>query len=544
MDNGLPVVYLADMNRRSFLRQSLASAIVAASTPAGVFAKPGGKQAHSEVDAAPVFSTKTASWQAAYDKALGILRKNVQVLPRFAQPVLIEGSDYAGIWQECGPMEALIYRNFCPDVARNSHMVFFDLQRSDGQIPANNKRSETGFGQIQMVVPIAATAWELARATGDEELLRRAYDACSRWDAWLMRYRNTRGTGLVEGFCAYDTGMDHSPRWAGLPNQCPNADAMICPPVATLPRLCPDLSATVYGARVALSEMAKALGDDSAAGQWKERAEHIRRLILSKLYDPEDAAFYDLDVHNHFVKVRSCVLTRVCGEHVVDQRLFDELWTRQIHNPGAFWPPFPFPSIAIDDLSFVRPIPRNSWGGASQALTALRAGRWMDHYGRAAESSTMMDQWCSAILRDATFRQQIDPVSGDFTAGDKPGYSPTALVMMDFTWRLAGVREESEELHWNVRPIHPASNAARFHLRTDGGRDVEMRYEGGGASLRLDGAALAHIDGGTARLVTDKSGKVIRLVSISETAQRVTFRSAGRPPREFTLHANERVELV
>ena len=77
------------------------------------------------------------------------------------------------------------------------------ISRGTGQLPANNKVSETGFGQIQMVVPIAATAWELARSTGDDELLNTAYRACSAWDAWLIGHRNTRGTGLIEGFCTY-----------------------------------------------------------------------------------------------------------------------------------------------------------------------------------------------------------------------------------------------------------------------------------------------------------------------------------------------------
>src|ERR1019366_4544626 len=49
----------------------------------------------------------------------------------------------------------------------------------------------------------------------------------------------------------------------------------------------------------------------------------------------------------------------------------------QAHNPKAFWSPFPLPSLAMDDPLFVRSIPPNSWGGASQALTALRAPRWM-----------------------------------------------------------------------------------------------------------------------------------------------------------------------
>jgi len=204
----------------------------------------------------PHFVTADRSWQSTYDKALAVLAGNVQLLPRFDAPLLIEGAEYPGIWQECGPHEALVYRHFRPDVARNSHLVFFALQRPDGQLPACHKRSETGFGQIQMVVPIAATAWELAKETGNEELLQKAYDACSRWDEWLMRYRNTRGTGLVEGFCTYDTGHDNSPRWNGVPNRCPDADARKYPLLPGMPRLCPDLSATVFGARRALSASA------------------------------------------------------------------------------------------------------------------------------------------------------------------------------------------------------------------------------------------------------------------------------------------------
>jgi hypothetical protein len=487
----------------------------------------------------PEFRTTNSRWQAAYDSALRVLAGNVRVLPRYDKPVLIEGANYAGIWQECGPHEALAYRKFAPDIARNSHLVFFALQRPDGQIPANNKFSETGFGQIQMVVPIAATAWELARATGDDELLHIAYQACSSWDEWLMRYRNTRASGLVEGFCTYDTGHDNSPRWAGIPPQCPDKDAKRFPPILTLPRLCPDLSATVYGARIALAAMAKAIGRISEADKWTESAHNIRDLILSRLYVEDDAAFYDVDAQGRFVRIRCDILSRICGEHIPDQRLFDSLWARQIHDPKAFWAPYGLPSVALDDPLFVRPIPRNSWGGASQALTALRAGRWFEHYGRSAEFASMMDRWCEAIQQDLTFRQQLDPLDGKFTDGET-GYSPAALVMVDYTWRLAGVREEGDSLEWNVRPGHWAARSAVFRMRTDAGRTAEMKYDSRGAELRLSGRAIARIEG-VARLITDGSGVPKELVGIDERPQPVRgtgFRLSVR------LAPNQRVGLA
>jgi hypothetical protein len=492
---------------------------------------------------APEFQTANKRWQETYDKALSLLAGNVQVMPRYDKPVLIEGSVYQGIWMECGPLEAFVYRRFRPDVARNSHMTFFALQRPDGQLPANNKLKEMGFGQIQMVVPIAATAWELARATGDDELLRSTYKACTAWDAWLMRFRNTRGTGLVEGFCTYDTGMDNSPRWAGVANQCPNKDAKQMPASPGLPRLCPDLSATVYGQRVALAAMASALGKKTDADRWTESAETVRKLILAKLYVAEDAAFYDLDAQDKFVRDRTVVLMRMCGEHVPDQALFDDLWTRQIHNPKAFWAPYPLPSAALDEPTFVRPIPRNSWGGSAQALTALRAARWFDHYGRAAQFATMMDRWCEAIQKDPGFRQQIDPVSGEFTQTDAPGYSPCALVMMDYTWRLAGVCEQPELLHWNVRPGHPAADAAHFRMRTDQGRETAMRYDAHGAAMTMGGRALGRIDGGAARLETDPNGVARAVVGISERPQKIVLRLTGRPARTMAIEPNQRINL-
>jgi hypothetical protein len=188
--------------------------------------------------------------------------------------------------------------------------------------------------------------------------------------------------------------------------------------------------------------MAEALGRPGEAERWRADAEKIRRLIIERLYSPEDAAFYDLDAQGKFVRVRSDVISRVLGEHVLqlsdagDRAIFEAVWTRQLHNPAAFWAPFPLTSIAQDDPTFVRPIPRNSWGGASQALTALRAPRWMSHYGKQAALDHLMRQWCDAIRRRSEFRQQVDPVSGVFTQPDPGGYSPAALVFLDFARRL------------------------------------------------------------------------------------------------------------
>ena len=48
-----------------------------------------------------------------------------------------------------------------------------------------------------------------------------------------------------------------------------------------------------------------------------------------------------------------------------------------------------------------------------------------------------MQQWCEAISRHTEFRQQMDPLTGDFTQADPSGYSPAALVFLDFARQLS-----------------------------------------------------------------------------------------------------------
>jgi hypothetical protein len=189
--------------------------------------------------------------------------------------------------------------------------------------------------------------------------------------------------------------------------------------------------------------MATALGKKDEAQKWTDDAEHIRALMLEKLWCEDDASFYDVGPDGKFVRIRSVANCRVLGEHVLrlnmarERRIFHAMWERQLHNSKAYWAQYPLPSIAMDDAKFVRPIPPNSWGGASQALTALRTLRWMGHYGKGrGELHLLMERWCQAIVRAGGFYQQMDPETGVFTKPDPGGYSPCALVFLHFAKRL------------------------------------------------------------------------------------------------------------
>jgi hypothetical protein len=156
----------------------------------------------------------------------------------------------------------------------------------------------------------------------------------------------------------------------------------------------------------------------------------------------------------------------------------------------------------------------------------------------------MMQQWCNAILRDPSFRQQLDPLIGEFTQSGSASYSPCALVLYDYTWRLAGIRRQNDELHWNVRPECPAAQNGVF--RSPVGRSnaiAELRYGPHSAELKIKNKTIAELDG-CVRLITDLKGRPQALVGTCTTVTTVRFHAPGHPRRRITLAPNERKSLT
>jgi len=527
------VALVHPQTRRAFLAQSAAGTLVAALKSASLHAA----DAHPSVPP-PVFRTDHAGLQSKYEDAIRGLRGNVVKVYRFPRPVLIEGGGYPGIWLECGPQEGLVNGVLDLDVARANHEVFFDLQRDDGYLPCWVHFGQMGSAQIQMVVPIAATAYELFERTRDEAFLVKAYTSCSRWDAWLRRYRNTRGTGLCEAFCGYDTGHDNTPRFKGLPWKCPANDARICPRAPGLPFLAPDLSATVFGGRIALAKMARALARTAEAGQWEERAEAIRKAILAHCFDPQDECFYDVDANHRFKRIKGDALTRVVGEHVVDQKLFERIYARHLHNPQEFWAPFPFPSIALNDPAFDHSLPDNSWGGASQALTALRAPRWMEHYGKPAALADLMERWVKALVASRGFKQQMNPWTGAFSTGDL--YSPAMLVLFDFVTRLYGIQVTANTIEWNCR-LPEGANSVEYSVPSPRG-SARLHANPVGTELRLGDRLVAQVEG-TARITTRLDGHALSFMGTCPKVSPVRVRYADGRRLEISLQPDAAVAV-
>lgn len=349
-------------------------------------------------------------------------------------PVLLAGACYNGLWLEHN-QDCLFACELLPEIAWESIKIIMDYQQSDGLLPYSLRFSpfKTGVSQLQTVYPFARCALEVARKLQRPEAEFAAiYDAGLRYDRWLNEFRNHNQLGLVEMFCAFDTGHDDSKRVkdGGIPNACPGAWAGNMPDIPEMPIIAADLSASRCGGLTALSELAGMLDKPREAALLKQQADNLKNAIMEKLYDQEDEFFYDRTADG-FRKYRTEHITRLFLNRVVDQELFDRIYARYFTSEDEFFPPYPFPSVSVSDKSFNAEHPANCWGGNTQMLTLLRALLWMDFYGKGAELEEIMRRTLKAFLKyENPFAQELHPFTGE-PIGFGENYTPALLFFRE-----------------------------------------------------------------------------------------------------------------
>ena len=361
------------------------------------------------------------------------IKGNLASFPGYAAKLPVAGACYNGIWMEHN-QDWLFLAEIAPESAWSSVEIFMERQKENGLFPVVVRTTgEAFYRQIQNIWPFARCAFEIAKKLNKGEAeLRRIYSAASRYDRWLGEFRDHKNLGLVEMFCEYDTGHDKSPRVTdgGLPHNI-NPDAGTMPDLPCLPILAPDLSAMRYQGRVALSELAGVLGEESQSAFWREQAEVTRSAICKYLYDPEDDYYYDVDSSGAFRKYRTEHITRLYLNEVVGQEEFDRQYKRYFDNPEEFATAYPYPSISVSDPAFVKELPGNCWGGNTQALTSLRAAMWLPRYGRNDERERLLKRWMRAFIdHNSQLPQELNPFTGA-PIGIGVNYMPSLFIFRE-----------------------------------------------------------------------------------------------------------------
>lgn len=456
-------------------------------------------------------------YYSAIRKLLDCVKPNAE-----GQPILQEGGIYYGCWLEStGTINAELCARFLPGVAEATFRQFAELQREDGLLPYKITESGAVFKQIQLVTPPGRSVWSyyaLHRDRARSDFLPVMYEALSRYDDWLAQYRNTRGAGCVEAFCAFDTGHDLSPRFWHVPDT-PHRDdpASVYPDSPILPFLAPDLTASVYCTRRYLGRMARELGLPHEA-QWLEKADASLESLMKHCFDEEDHFFYDVDAQGRFVRVQSDVLLRVMACEVGDREFFDRMLSLFLLNTSKFFAKYPFTSLAMDDPRFDPFSDYNTWAGATNFLSLIRAPHAFEHHGRYVELTWVLQPILSAMARMTRFGQCLSPWTGK--EGFTESYSPALLCMLDYMERLCGILPTAAGELWFTGLLpYPLDHGERLaehiaYSRDVDGRRFELVNTEEEAFVYMDGQLRYRFPAGV-RLVADRAGKLKSLIGMS-----------------------------
>ncbi|WP_433938168.1 MGH1-like glycoside hydrolase domain-containing protein [Paenibacillus lautus] len=436
-----------------------------------------------------------------------------------SDPILQEGGIYLGCWLEStGTINAELLSRLIPSVSETTYLAFADQQREDGLLPYKLTENGPSFRQIQLVTPLARCVWNHYELHGrDLSFLKTMYQAMSRYDDWIARYRNTRGTGCVEAFSTFDTGHDLSPRFWHVPDTPYRNDAAAFHPDSpVLPFLAPDLTANIYCQRMYLARMAEELGESGA--DWRAKAEASLNSLFRYCYDEDDQFFYDRDRNDELVRVQSDVLLRVMACEVGDAELFGNMLRRYLLNTGKFFAKYPFTSMAMDDPRFDPSSSYNSWGGPSNFLSLIRAPHAFEHHHRYVELTWVLQPILSALSKGKRFPQTLSPWTGE--EGYTETYSPSILCLLDYVERLCGIMPIGSDRMWftGLLPVdmdhgeEVAGNTA--YSRTVNGLHYELVNTPDNVTVYREGRV--HIQGPAGiRLVTDRSGQLEGVIGMS-----------------------------
>ena len=478
--------------------------------------------------------------EGRWRQAVAELHGSIRPLTAGGDPVLTEGGPYPGTWIEStGSISAEVLTRFAPRVARATFEQFATHQRDDGLLPYKIVDAGPGFTQIQLVTPFARTVWNHYRLTGrDRDFLRRLFDAMTRMDAWLARYRDTRGTGGVEAFGTFDTGHDLSPRFWFAPDR-PLGDATTVDPTHPLvPFVAPDLTANVAAQRAYLALIAAELGDDPAP--WERAAQESVDALFAQCFDDRDGIFYDRDATGRHVRVQSDVLLRVLECEVGDDVFFAAALERYLLNTRKFLSHYGFTSLALDDPRFDADAGRNSWGGPVNFLSLLRAPHPFEHHDRVAELALTVAPVLAAVALADRFPQCLDPWSG--AAGFTSEYSPAILWLLDAIERHCGILPRPDGTLWfsgmpPTRLDHGAAAGAVAYSRGVDGARFELAADDSNVRVLRDGEVLAEFPRGW-RLVTSRAGEPLSLVGLAAAPVTGSWRGS-----EVALAPNDVLDL-
>jgi hypothetical protein len=236
--------------------------------------------------------------------------------------------------------------------------------------------------------PLVAWSLErLARQLPDADARRlaaRHFEPLCAYQRWLDAHRRL-DDGLYAWAHPYESGVENAPRFS-------NTDESVLRDTRGIAAV--DFSSYVVLQLDALAALAARLGRDEAAAGHVAAAARLRRRIDARLWDTDDAIYYDRDAAGSPVRVATIASLMPLWAGVPDAGRA-RLLLRRIMAPEGFGTLMPLPSVARGEPRFER----DMWRGPVWLNTAYGVIQGLLRYGYEDAAAELAWRLCVGVYR-------------------------------------------------------------------------------------------------------------------------------------------------
>ena len=328
------------------------------------------------------------------------------------------------------------------------HIIFWEMEKQPDFLSRNivGRTSENYSSTMQPPI-IAYTVERIYQATGDQAFLDSALPVLTAFYRWLRRVRDPDEDGLIAVIQPEEAGTDCSPKYdevlglEELSNQ--GFIAALRKVYAAYEPMRGDdrriLAADIFHVEdvlvnsiyaLGLRSLARLHGDSPEAAEFNEEANRTLAALLSKCWDEEAGAFFDLSgVAEKPVKVVtiSSLMPLIIDD--LPRPIVERLVDTWVTAPEHFWTPYPLPSVPASDPKFLPGNPRGFiWRGPSWINTNWFLSHALRRHGyhELAETIVARSQEC---IEKSGFREYYHPFTAEGLGARDFGWSTLILDM-------------------------------------------------------------------------------------------------------------------
>ncbi len=331
-----------------------------------------------------------------------------------------------------------------------AHVTFWQREKFEALLSTYSIAYRTPYLSDCIQPPVLAEAVAAAaRGSGGDAFLRGVLPRVRKYFDWLDRVRDPDRDGLIATLQPDESGLDQTPKYDDYIGASGSdlsaftaAWERIARPYAQVDRdparmfaldlfVVEDVFVNAIYAenQRVLGDLLRQTGDVDGAREMHARAAKTSAALIGKCWDEETGLFFDLaGSAERKLRVNTVSSLVPIVLHDLPARIVGALVTH-IDNPQEYAAPYPVPSVAMNEPSFVRPSDETNrlvWRGPTWMNSNWYVARGLRRHGHLDRARRIEDR-SAALVEGAGFREFYDPrTGGGFGARD---FSWTALAL-------------------------------------------------------------------------------------------------------------------